>query len=170
MKLLKSLSIAAVAILFSASAIFAQVQQQQQQQAPQMPDLPTSAEVSDEEIEQLVNAIFAMEPIQLETQEKMAEAVESEDISFERFQQLMQAMQNPQMADQVDISDEEMMKLQNVQPKLMEIQGEAEQEMIAKIEENGLTAERYQNIIMGAQQDPELRLRVETLLEEEEEG
>jgi cytoskeletal protein RodZ len=166
MKLFKSLSIALVAILFGSGALFAQVQQQ----APQMPDFPTSADVSDNEIEQLVNAIIELGPVQEKTQERIAEAVEAENLSFDRFQQLMMAMQNPQMADQVDVSDEEMATLQTIQPKLMEIQGEAETEMVAKIEENGLTAERYQQIIMGAQQDPELLARVETLLDEREEN
>lgn len=166
MKLLKSLSVALVTILFGAGALFAQVQQQ----APQMPDFPTSADVSDDEIEQLVNAIIELGPVQEKTQERIAEAVEAENLSFDRFQQLMMAMQNPQMADQVDISDEEMATLQTIQPKLMEIQGKAETEMISKIEENGLTAQRYQQIIMGAQQDPELLARVETVLDEKEEG
>jgi hypothetical protein len=170
MKILKSLSVALVAILFGAGTLFAQVQQQQTPQQPQMPELPTSADVSDEEIENLVNAIFELEPIQIKAQEKIEEAVEAEDISFERFQQLMMAMQNPQMAEEVDVTDEEMSKIQTLQPKLMEIQGEAQQEMISAIEDNGLTADRYESIIMGAQQDPELRMRVETLIEEKEEG
>lgn len=168
MRLAKSLSIATVALLFGVSAAFAQVQQDQQQQ-PQMPDVPTSADVSDEEIDRLVTSIFELEPIQIKLQEEIEKAVEEEDFSFERFQQLMMAMQNPQMADQVDISDDEMQKIQELQPKLMEIQGEAEQEMIAVIEDNGLTAERYQGILMGAQQDPELLTRVESLIEEREE-
>lgn len=166
MTFLKSASVAILVLLIGTSTLFAQGQQQR----PQMPELPTSADVSDEEIDILVKTIFELEPIQLETQDKMAEAVEEEDISFERFQLLMQAMQNPQMAGEVDISDEEMSKIQSLQPKLMEIQGEAQQEMIAAIESNGLTTERYQSILMGAQQDPELRMRVEALLEEEEEG
>lgn len=172
MKVIKSLSLAIVAILFGAASLFAQVQQQEQQAPPQqqMPELPTSADVSDEEIDQLVTAIIELEPIQIETQEKIEKAVEEEDISFDRFRELMMAMQNPQMADQVDVSDDEMDKIQQLQPKLMEIQGDAEQEMVAKIEENGLTAERYQSILMGAQQDPELRMRVEEVLEQEEDN
>ena len=164
MKTLKSLFATLIAVIFMSGAAFAQIQQQQ----PDMPDLPASEDVSDDEIEKLVNTIHDLEPIQLETQSKIEEAVEAEDISFERFQQMMMAMQNPQMADQMDISDEEMQKIQTLQPTLMEIQGEAEQEMIAKIEENGLTMDRYRNIIMGAQQDPELMARVEAELDEEE--
>jgi hypothetical protein len=171
MKFFKSISIALIAILFGAGSLFAQVQQQTPppQQQQEMPDLPSSDDVSDEEIEQVANAINELGPIQVEAQEKMAEAVEEEDITFERFQQMMMAMQNPQMADQVDVTDEEMAKLQTLQPALMEIQSEADEKMIEKIESNGLSIERYQNIVMAAQQDQELRSRVEALLEDEEE-
>ncbi len=167
MKFFKSISIALIAILFGAGSLFAQVQQQQAPPQQQMPDLPTSAEVSDEEIEKVASAINELGPIQVEAQEKMAEAVEEEDITFERFQQMMMAMQNPQMADQVNITDEEMAKLQTLQPTLMEIQSDTDEKMIEKIEDNGLSIERYQNIVMAAQQDEDLRARVEALLEDE---
>lgn len=167
MKILKSISIAVAAIILGAGVLVAQGQQQ----PPQMPDLPTSDDVSDEELGQLVEVINEIEPIQLQLRDDITEVVEEEDMSLERFEQLMMATQNPQMADQVDASDEEMGKIQNMQPKLMELQGEAQEQMVAKIEEKGLTTDRYQAIIMGAQQDPELGSRVEELLGvEEEEG
>lgn len=148
--------------LLTSGILFAQVQQQ----TPQMPELPTSADVSDEEIEQIATTIGELEPIQVKAQEQIGAALEEEGISLERFQQMMMAMQNPQMADQVEITDEEMAIIQNMQPKLMEIQGEAEQEMSAKMEENGLSMQRYRMVVMGAQQDPELMERLQSKLEE----
>lgn len=157
MKLFKSITAAFICTVFIAGSLHAQVQQQQ----PQRPELPTSEEVSDQEISNLGDAVEALEPIQTETQEKIKAAVEEEDMSYERFQQMMMAMQNPQMAQQVQITDEEKSKIQTLQPTLMKIQTEARQQMSQKIEENGLTMQRYQQIIMGAQQDPELMARVE---------
>jgi hypothetical protein len=165
MRIFKSLVIASMAILMSTNSLFAQVQQQ----APEMPDLPTSSEVSDDEITKLVSTIFDLEPIQIHAQEQIQEALESENISVERFQQMMMAMQNPQLADEINITEEEMAKLETIQPALIEIQGEADREMVEKIEENGFTMERYRSIVMAAQQDPELMARIEVLLEEEEE-
>lgn len=164
MRILKSLTIATVAILLSTASLFAQVQQQ----APQTPDLPTSSDVSDDEIAKLVSTIVDLEPIQIHAQEQIQEALESEDISIERFQQMMMAMQNPQLADEINITEEEMAKLETIQPALIEIQGEADREMVEKIEENGFTMERYRSIVMAAQQDAELMARIEALLEEEE--
>jgi len=148
--------------LLTSGMLFAQVQQQQ----PQMPDLPTSSDVSDEEIELIATTIGELEPIQVKAQEKIGAALEEEGISMERFQQMMMAMQNPQMADQVEISDEEMATIQSMQPTLMQIQGEAEQEMSAKMEENGITMQRYRMVVMGAQQDPDLMERLQSKLEE----
>ena len=165
MRILNRLVIASVAIVMSTTSLIAQVQQQ----APEMPDLPTSSEVSDDELTKLVSTIFDLEPIQIHAQEQIQEALESENISVERFQQMMMAMQNPQLADEINITEEEMAKLETIQPALIEIQGEADREMVEKIEENGFTMERYRSIVMAAQQDPELMARIEVLLEEEEE-
>lgn len=148
--------------LLSSGILFAQVQQQ----TPQMPDLPTSSDVSDEELDQIVTVMGELEPIQVKAQEQIGAALEEEGISMERFQQMMMAMQNPQMADQVNITDDEMAIIQKMQPTLMQIQGEAEQEMSAKMEENGLSMQRYRMIVMGAQQDPELMERLQGKLEE----
>lgn len=157
MNISKKIVLTVICSFLAVGSLFAQVQQQ----PPQQPDLPTSSDVSDEELTNLGNAAEALEPIQMETQEKVQAAVEEEDLSFERFQQMMMAMQNPQMADQADITDEEKSKIQTLQPTLMQIQTEARQQMNEKIEEHGLTMQRYQQIIMGAQQDPELMARVE---------
>ncbi len=165
MNLFKSITAALITVLFATGSLFAQVQQQQQ-----MPDLPTSEEVSDDEITQIVDTILDLEPIQIKAQTKIEEALEAEDLTIERFQQMMMAMQNPQMADEINVTEQEMSKLQTLQPALIDIQGEADREMVAAIEDNGLTMERYRSIVMGAQQDPALMQRIEILLDAEEEG
>lgn len=162
MKVLKSLSVILIGLLFGASVAFGQGMGQGQQQ---MPELPTSADVSDEELSQFVKTIADIEPIQMEAQADIEEAVEEAELDFERFQQLMMAMQNPQMAGQVEMSDEEQQKIENIRPRLTEIQMGAEEEIIAMIEDNGLDVQRYQAIMMGAQQDQELMTRLQTELQ-----
>jgi len=165
MKILKIASMLLFAALFAATTAFAQGMGQEQGQQ-QMPDVPTSDDVSDTELSQFVTTITEIEPIQIELQSDVEKLVEEEDISFERFQQLMMAMQNPQMAQEVEISEEEREKIENIQPKLSELQMKAEEDIVEKIEENGLTIERYQAIMMGAQQDQELMTRLQEALEE----
>lgn len=164
MKIFKLAGILVLATLFAATAAFAQGMEQGQQQQ-QMPDIPSSEDVSDNELSQFVTTITEIEPIQVELQSDVEKLVEEEDISFERFQQLMMAMQNPQMAQEVEISDEEREKIENIQPQLSDLQMKAEEEIVQKIEDNGLDVERYQAIMMGAQQDQELMERLQQALE-----
>lgn len=159
---IRSISLILIGAFFAAGTAFAQVQGQQQQQ---MPEVPTSDDVSDEELQQFVSTISDIEPIQMELQSDVQELVGEHDISMERFQQLMMAMQNPQMADQVEISDEERSKIEEIQPELSELQMSAEEDMVEKIEDNGMDVERYQAIMMGAQQDQELMTRLQQELE-----
>lgn len=156
----KKLFLSITLLLITAAGLTAQGQQM-----PPNQNLPSSSDVTDQEITNLVDAITAIEPIQREVQQQIQQAVEEKGITMERFQQMMMAMQNPQLAQQVDITDEEQAMIQELQPTLMQLQGEAQQEITSKIEENGLTADRYRQIIMGAQQDPELMQRVQTRLE-----
>lgn len=169
MHISKKLVLTLICSFLVAGSLFAQGQQQPQM-PPQQQNIPTSSDVSDEELTKLGEAAEALEPIQMETQEKVQKAVEEEDLSFERFQQMMMAMQNPQMSQQVNITDEEKAKIQTLQPTLMQIQTEARQQMSEKVQEHGLTMQRYQQIIMGAQQDQELMARVQEELGLNEQG
>lgn len=170
MKIFKIAGLVLVAATFAISSAFAQGmgQGQGQGQQQQMPDVPTSDDVSEDELTQFVTTISEIEPIQVELQSDVEELVQEHDISMERFQQLMMAMQNPQMADQVEISDEEREQIESIQPDLTDLQMKAEESMIEKIEDNGLDVERYQAIMMGAQQDQELMTRLQEALESQQ--
>jgi len=144
---------------FAISSAFAQGMGQQQ-----MPDVPSSEDVSEEELETFVTTISDIEPIQVQLQSDIQQVLQEKEISVQRFQQLMQAMQNPQMAQQVEITDEERQQIQEIQPELSDLQMKAQEEMVEKIEENGMNIQRYQAIMMGAQQDQELMTRLRSAL------
>lgn len=162
MKIFKTASLLLIGVTFAVSSALAQGMGQQQQ----MPDVPTSEDVSEEELNKFVETIAEIEPIQLKMQSDMQQIIQEKDISIERFQQLMQAMQNPQMAQQVEMTDEERQKIQEIQPELTDIQIKAQQEVVQKIEDNGLNMQRYQAIMMGAQQDQQLMTRLQTALQD----
>ena len=162
MKILKIASLLLIGITFTLSSAFAQGMGQQQQ----MPDLPTSEDVSEEELDNFVETISEIEPIQVKLQTDIEQILQEKEISIQRFQQLMQAMQNPQMAQQVEITDEERQQIQEIQPELSDLQMKAQEEMVQKIEENGMNIQRYQAIMMGAQQDQELMTRLRSALDD----
>lgn len=160
MKFLKSISACTFMMMVSAGLLFAQVQQ------PQMPDVPSPDEISDDELLTFVNASDAIQPIQQSAQQDMQEVIEDEGMQWERFQQIMMSMQNPQMAGQMDISEEEEQTIQEVQPKLQEIEVEATDEIRDEIANQGIEVERYQAIFMSLQQNPDLMERLEELMDE----
>lgn len=166
MKIFKTASLLLIGVTFAVSSAFAQGMGQQQQ----MPDVPTSEDVSEEELNKFVETISELEPIQVQLQSDMQKVIQDQDISVERFQQLMQAMQNPQMAQQVEITDEERQQIQEIQPELSDIQMKAQEEMVKKIEDNGMDMQRYQAIMMGAQQDQQLMTRLQTALQDSTSG
>lgn len=159
MKIFKIASLLLIGATFAISSAFAQGMGQQQ-----MPDVPSSEDVSEEELETFVTTISDIEPIQVKLQSDMQQVLQEKEISVERFQQLMQAMQNPQMAQQVEITDEERQQIQEIQPELSDLQMKAQEEMLQKLEENGMGIQRYQAIMMGAQQDQELMTRLRSAL------
>ncbi|MEX0769628.1 MAG: DUF4168 domain-containing protein [Balneolaceae bacterium] len=138
----------------------------QGQQPQQQPDVPSPDEISDEELIRFAETSDNIQPIQQKAQGEIEQVVEEEGMSFDRFRQVMMAMQNPQMQDQMDISSDEEETIQAVQPKLMEIQMEAEKEIVSEIENRGLNVERYQAIFYSLQQHSELMERLEGLMDE----
>jgi len=163
MHFLKTIAASLIMVMVCTGMVVAQQQQQQQP-----PEVLSPDDISDEELLTFVQASDAIQPIQQEAQSDMQEVVEDEGIEWQRFQQIMMAMQNPQMADQMDLTQEEEESIQAVQPKLEEIEIVAYDEIRSEITEQGIDVQRYQAIFMSLQQHPELMERLEALLEIEE--
>lgn len=168
MKVFKSAVLTLIFAVAFAGTAFAQGQMGPGQQ--QMPDVPTSEDVTDQEVQQFATALLDIEPLQMELQAEMEEIIVEGGIDLERFQQLMMAMQNPQLAEQVNMTTEEQETIQELQPKLVQVQMDAESGIVEKIEESGLDIERYQVLQMGAEQDPELLERLRNEIERQREG
>lgn len=171
MKTIQSMFAGLFALLLMATTVTAQQmqpqQQPQQQMQPQQPEAPSPDEISDDELLTFAETSDAIRPIQEEAQMEMRGVIEEEGISIQRFQQLMMAMQNPQMADQVEMSADEEQSIQEMEPKLVEIESAAADEISSEIENQGLDVNRYQAIYMSLQQHPELMERLQAMMEEE---
>ncbi|WP_395071776.1 DUF4168 domain-containing protein [Gracilimonas sp.] len=133
-------------LIFSTATVFAQ-----QQQMPPQPEPLSPEEVTDEHLEKVSNVAKAGESIQKEAQEKMESIVDEVGMEFSRFQEIMMAQQNPQIAGQMELTSEEQKYLQEIQPKLMEVTQEINQKYMVKIEEEGLTVQRFQQITQAIQ-------------------
>ncbi|MCF8221664.1 MAG: DUF4168 domain-containing protein [Bacteroidales bacterium] len=124
----------------------------------------TGDKVSDKEIKQFVSAVKKVQVINQASQQKMMKAVENSGLDRQRFNEIYVAMQDPDT--DVDSSDEEMEKFNKANTEIVKIQTEAEQELKKEILDQNLTIERYQEITMQLQNDPELMQKVQALIQE----
>lgn len=142
-----------------------------QQPAPPVP--ATSADVSDEEVGKFAVIAVAFDAIQADIDRQILQAVNEAGMPTERFTAIMQAQQNPMAAAELNITEEEMALLNGIGPQVQMIQMGAQELVLAAIEDEDMTVERFQQIAAGSQADEVLAERinteVESLVAEEEE-
>ncbi len=120
---------------------------------------------SDDELKGFANAFVQVMSIQQQGQMQMIEQIEEHDMTVQRFNEIyMQAMEMP-MEDIEFESPEEMESFVGVSEEIEKIQVELEGVLIGTIEEEGLSIEKYEEIITEYQQNPELQARIQQLME-----
>ena len=95
----------------------------------------------------------------------MVSTVENEGVEVERFNEIVQSQQDPNQ--DADASEEEMEIFNTVIRELQIIQNAAQQEMQRAVIDEGLTVERYQELMSQVQTDANLQQRLQELMEEE---
>jgi hypothetical protein len=133
----------------------------------QLPDqLPEAqpTEVSENELEQFAQAFREIQVIDHQVQMEMLNTVQEEGIDVDRFNEFLSAQQDP--AQQFDASEEELSRFATAYQEIGEIQEQALQQMQKVITENELSLERYQEIAMTIQANPELLQKLQEHFEE----
>jgi len=119
---------------------------------------------SDEMLQNFANAVVQVISIQQQGQNEMIEAIEETDMTVQRFNEInMQAQQMP--LEDIEASEEELENFQKANEAVEEVQIELEEILIGTIEEEGLSIEKYEEIMAEYQQNPELQQRVQELME-----
>lgn len=148
-------------LLFATVAIGAQ-------NAPGMDTAPPPEPVTEEELESFAVAYGEIQTIQAELDERTSSALEQSDMESERFYTLNQMAQQSDPADGLPgVSDEELSEYQDVLADLIAIQDEMQGEMVTAVREKELSVERFNEIIVAIQQDPDLAERAQTYIEQQ---
>ncbi len=129
-------------------------QQMQQQQAP-------SVEVSDEELATFSNALQTIQSIYEDAQPNMVEAIKEEGMEPNRFSQIARSQQNPQ--SDLDVTDQEMQKFNSALSEIREIQSGIIEKQKAAVKEEGMSPERFQEILTAVRQDQQLQQRLQSM-------
>ena len=153
---LQRLSALVLILVVGISTAWAQMPQQMPQQVP--------TEVSEDEIEQFAHAFREIQVIDQQVQQEMHDAVHEEGIDVERFNEYLFSQQDPM--HELNASEEELEKFASAYEEIEEIQEEALKEIENIISNNNLTIERYQEIAMAIQTNPELLEKLQEYFEE----
>ncbi len=120
-------------------------------------------EISDKELEKFADAYQEVQMANQSSQQEMIKAVEEEDISVEKFNLINQAEQNPNK--EVEATADELEKYESAMESVEAIQLKVQKQVESKINEIGLSMERFQQISALVQKDKELQQRLTALMQ-----
>ncbi len=163
MTILHKLKATAVAGLVAGMALFgteAIAQQTAPQKAPQQ---QTQQAISDADIKLFVDASTRLMELQQESEKTMITILEEEKLPIDRFNALAQAHQQ-QKLDEAEGTAAEKAAFNKAIARMMEMQPEIEKSMQTAIQKDGMSMERYEQIMMAYQQDPAVQAKVQKMM------
>lgn len=132
-----------------------------QMQQPQM-----DVEVSGEELELFLDASERARSLQMDAEQEMLAVLEEEGLEVETYSTIAQSLQMGQSADSIDVSTEDMAKYESASVQIGEIGSAMDEDVTAAIEDEGMEMERFQEINMAIQMDPQLQQRAQELFQQ----
>ena len=158
MQFIRTISSACLIVLIAASVAVAQGGQMMQPPQPANPD-----SVTDAELQKFANVSDSAQSMQQQIQSKVQDLVEAEGMEFARFRKIMMSKQNPQAPGNIETSQEEEQTIKKIQPKLMEINKNAQQQFVQLIRDQGLTPQRFRQLMRGVQTNQQLKQRLQEI-------
>ncbi|MEX2600365.1 MAG: DUF4168 domain-containing protein [Balneolaceae bacterium] len=132
-----------------------------QMQQPQM-----DIDVSEEELELFLDASERARSLQMDAEQEMLAVLEEEGLEVETYSTIAQSLQMGQPADSIDASAEDMARYENASVQIEEIGSAMDQDVTSAIEDEGMEMERFQEINMAIQMDPQLQQRAQALFQQ----
>ena len=149
MILIKKIGSLFTLLLIATTGVFAQFEQQ-------------STAVSDADLQLFASAFMQVQEVDHQAQAEMIEVVEENGFTVDRFNEIHQSLHSPDV--EIELTQDEAANFESANNSIGEIQVEAQQEMASRIEEEGLTINRYQEIMMAVQNDMELQQQLQEYL------
>lgn len=121
---------------------------------------------SDAELQQFADANNRLMGIQQKGEQAMMNILQEEKISVDKFNELAQAHQQ-QKLNEVQATPEEMAAFNKAAQRMIELQPTMQKEVEAAIQKDGLSMQKYEQIMMAYRQDPALQQRVAEMMQQE---
>ncbi len=92
--------------------------------------------------------------------------LEEEKLSIDKFNQMAQAHQQQKLAE-VGATPEEMAAFNKAAQRMMELQPAMQKQVETAIQKDGMTLDKYEQIMIAYRQDQALQQRVQKLMEQQ---
>lgn len=126
--------------------------------ANQVLSLPrSSGSTSPLELQQFAQALRQLKKVEMEMQQKMAEALKDERLSPQRFQEIGQRQDDPNSPLTADISAKEQQQFDKALAKINKIQQDTVPKQNRAVTLQGLTLEQFNQIGRAIDQNPTLK-------------
>jgi len=124
-----------------------------------------TASVSSDELKTFAVVYVEVRVLQTELEEKVDEVLERSDLDEDRFDEINRAAQESDASEMTGVTDAELDEHRNVIEDLLSVQDEVQHRMVNTVRKEGLTVERFNEIIDAVQTDPDLQTRAEATME-----
>ncbi len=115
-------------------------------------------------LEKFAKAVVGVMSIQQESQVEMMQLIEKQGMSVERYNELMMHLEQGQPLENPP-AEEEQEKYKKISEALGIIQRGLQEKLVNAVESNDISIEQYEAIVQDYQTDPELKQRIDKLLE-----
>jgi hypothetical protein len=132
--------------------------------APASPTTPQT-KVSADELKKFAGATKQLLAIVNETEGQMVQAVQKQGLSETRFNEIYQSKKNPAAKPAAQITPKEEESYKQAVSQLTQIQKDAQAKMDQVVQAQGLQMERFNQIFVAVQNDPQLRQEVRKMIQ-----
>lgn len=132
--------------------------------APASPTTPQT-KISDDELKKFAGATKQLLAIVNDAEGQMVQAVQKQGLSETRFNEIYQSKKNPTVKPAAQITPKEEESYKQAVSQLTQIQEAARAKMDKAVQGQGLQMERFNQIFVAVQNDPQLRQEVRKMIQ-----
>lgn len=147
------------------NSAFAQKKQQTQPVQPKTEQNTPTTSFTDADLKQFADANNRLIVVQQEGEKAMLAILAEEKLSVEKFSEMAKAHQQQKM-NEVKATPEEFAAFNRSAQRMIEMQPTMEQDLEKAIVKDGMTVEKYEQIMLAFKQDPVMQAKVQKLMEQ----
>ncbi len=135
----------------------------QQTTPPATQQAQPNANFTEVELQQFIDASERIMVLQQENEKNMLTILEEEKLDVNKFNELAMAYQEERI-EEAEATAAEKEAFTKVAERIIELQPTVQAEVQRAIEQDGMSMEKYENIMMAYQEDPSVQAKIQSML------